>query len=68
MNRLSRDKRIQIISCLTEGMTVNGVTRMVSVSKNAVLRLLVDVGCVCAELQDRALRDLPCKRLQVDEA
>lgn len=68
MNRLSRDKRIQIISCLTEGMTVNGVTRVVGVSKNAVLRLLCDVGCVCAELQDRALRDLPCRRLQVDEA
>lgn len=65
---MPREKRIQIISCLTEGMTVNGVTRVVGVSKNAVLRLLCDVGCVCAEFQDRVLRKLPCRRLQVDEA
>ena len=30
-------------------------------------KLLVDIGQVCAEYQDRTLRNLPCKRLQCDE-
>ena len=37
-------------------------------SKNTVTKLLVDAGSVCAEHQDRVLRDLPCKHIQVDEA
>jgi IS1 family transposase len=32
-----------------------------------VARLLVAAGMACAEYQDRALVNLPCKRLQVDE-
>ena len=37
-------------------------------SKNTVLKLLVDAGRVCAEYMDGKLRNLPCKRIQVDEA
>jgi IS1 family transposase len=37
------------------------------VSINTVTKLLVDVGTACAEYQDKALRNLPCKRVQVDE-
>jgi len=32
-----------------------------------VLRLLEQVGQACAEYQDKALRNLPCKRIQCDE-
>ena len=32
-----------------------------------VIKLLVDLGTVCAEYQDEVLRDLPCERVQVDE-
>jgi len=35
--------------------------------KTRSLRLLVDLGTACAEYQDKALRKLPCKRLQLDE-
>jgi IS1 family transposase len=37
------------------------------VSKNTVAKLLIDAGRACAAYQDRVLRNLPCKRVQVDE-
>jgi IS1 family transposase len=40
---------------------------MVGISKCAVLKLLADVGTACENLHDRWMRDLPCKRVQVDE-
>jgi IS1 family transposase len=40
---------------------------MTGVSKKAVMRLLCEAGTVCAEYQDRTLRNLPSKRLQLDE-
>ena len=40
---------------------------MNKVSKPTVIKLLVDLGTVCAEYQDEVLRDLPCERVQIDE-
>jgi hypothetical protein len=40
---------------------------MTGVSKEAVSRLLVEAGNVAAEYQDRVMRNLPCRRTQVDE-
>ena len=31
------------------------------------MKLVVDAGHACTEYQDRVLRNLPCKRVQVDE-
>jgi IS1 family transposase len=41
--------------------------RLTGASKNTVVKLLTDAGRVCAEYQDRVFRDLPCRRIQVDE-
>ena len=67
MNKLSTEKRKQIIAALVEGNSVRATCRMVNVGKGAVLKLLVDVGTACAEYQDRVLRNLTCKRIQCDE-
>ena len=67
MNRLSSDKRILIIRCLVEGMSVRATARTADVSKNTVTKLLVQAGKVCGEYQARELVDLPCQRIQVDE-
>ena len=40
---------------------------MTGVSRMTVEKLLRDLGHVCAMYQDVTLRDLPCKRIQVDE-
>ena len=40
---------------------------MTGVSKKTVTRLLVEAGTVAAEYQDRVMRNLSCRRVQVDE-
>jgi IS1 family transposase len=40
---------------------------MTGVSKGAILRLLESVGTACAERQDRVIRNVTSKRVQVDE-
>lgn len=67
MNKLSREKRALIIRCFTEGMGVNATARMADVSKNTVLKLLADLGPVCAAYQRAAFKNLHCKRVQADE-
>lgn len=67
MNRLDIKKRAQIIGLLVEGNSLRAASRLADVSINTVTKLLVDVGCAAAEYQHNALRNLPCKRVQVDE-
>jgi IS1 family transposase len=66
-NVLKAAKRVAVISALVEGNSVNATVRMTGVAKNTILKLLVELGAVCAAYQDRTLRNLPCKRVQVDE-
>lgn len=67
MNRLNTQKRVQIIGMMVEGVSIRAITRLTGVSKNTVAKLLVDAGTACAAYQDKALRNLTCKRLQLDE-
>ncbi|HXO26166.1 MAG TPA: IS1 family transposase [Thermoanaerobaculia bacterium] len=66
-NVLSTEKRVSIISALVEGVSVRATARMVGVSKDTVMKLGVEMGEACARYQDEALRELTCRRLQVDE-
>jgi IS1 family transposase len=67
MNRLSLDRRTQIVSALVEGNSIRSIERMTGTHRDTIMRLLVEVGTGCAKLQDEALRNLECKRIQVDE-
>ncbi|HEY1592909.1 MAG TPA: IS1 family transposase [Solirubrobacteraceae bacterium] len=67
MNRLTTEKRAQIIGALVEGNSIRATVRMTGAAKNTVSKLLVDLGAACAEYQDRVLRDLPCTTVQCDE-
>jgi IS1 family transposase len=67
MNKLDTKKRAQVLACLVEGNSIRATVRMTGAAKNTVVKLLADVGAACAEYQDKALRNLPCKRLQCDE-
>ncbi|HEY5048507.1 MAG TPA: IS1 family transposase [Rhizomicrobium sp.] len=67
MNKLPPEKRAQVLHLLCEGSSMRAITRITGASKNAVARLLVTAGKACNEYQDRALVNLPCKRIQVDE-
>jgi IS1 family transposase len=67
MNKLPPEKRTQIVSCFAEGNSLRSTSRMVDVSLVTVLKFLKDIGAVCSEYQDRTLKNLPCRRIQVDE-
>ena len=67
MNKLATAKRAQIIGLLVEGTSLRATSRLADCSINTVTKLLVDVGTACADYQDKTLRNLTCKRVQVDE-
>jgi IS1 family transposase len=67
MNKLDPEARARILHLLCEGQSIRAITRLTGASKNTVTKLLVDAGRACAADQDRVLRNLPCKRVQVDE-
>jgi IS1 family transposase len=67
MNKLTTEKRCAVVRALTEGCSIRATVRMTGVAKNTVVKLLADLGTACADYQDRTLRNLPCKRLQLDE-
>jgi IS1 family transposase len=67
MNRLNREKQIQIINAIVEGNSLRSTSRMAEVAFNSVLKLLPQIGKACADFQDAALQNLKCKRIQCDE-
>lgn len=67
MNKLNREARAHILHLLCEGQSIRAVTRLTGASKNTVTKLVVDAGHACTEYQDRVLRNLTSKRIQVDE-
>jgi IS1 family transposase len=67
MNRLNTAKRVQVISALVEGVSINATCRMSGVAKHTVLNLLCDLGCAAAEYHHRHVRGLRVRRLQCDE-
>jgi hypothetical protein len=40
---------------------------MTGIARNTLPDLLIAAGAACAEYQDNALRNLPCRRIQCDE-
>jgi IS1 family transposase len=67
MNRLTKEKRAQILGMMVEGNGIRAISRMTGASKNTVVKLLVDAGRAFAAYQDQALRGLKPQRIQVDE-
>jgi len=67
MNKLNREKRIQIISAIVEGNSIRATARMCDVAFNTVLNFVPVIGKACADYQDTVLRNLTCKRIQCDE-
>jgi IS1 family transposase len=67
MNRLSLEKRTQILKCLVEGNSIRATARICDVVKNTVIKLLCEVGEACSKYQDEKLQNLSCKRIQCDE-
>lgn len=67
MNRLGTDARCQVIAALVEGNSIRATVRMAGVAKNTIQKLLLEVGEKAIDFHDRSMRNLSCKRIQVDE-
>lgn len=67
MNKLTNERRTQVIAALVEGNSIRATARMTGVAFNTVLKLVPELGQACEEYQQRVFRNLPCKRIQCDE-
>lgn len=50
-----------------EGNSLRATARICDVAFNTVLKFVPEIGKACAEYQNKAFRNLTCKRLQCDE-
>ncbi len=67
MNKLSKEKQVQIVAALVEGNSMRAVQRMTGTAQNTVAKLLVDLGRACARYQDEVMHNLKCTKIQCDE-
>src|SRR5271163_692644 len=67
MSRLSNAEQTRIVTALVEGNSVRATCRMTGSAKGTVLKLLADLGTVCAKYHDEHVRNIAAKRIQCDE-
>jgi IS1 family transposase len=67
MNRVPLSRRVLVINCLVEGNSIRSTERMTNTHIDTICRLLVEVGEGCAKLMDEQMRELTCRRIEVDE-
>jgi IS1 family transposase len=67
MNKLSTSKRVAVVAALVEGNSIRATARMTNVSKPTILKLLGQLGNVCTQYQNAAIRNLRSKRIECDE-
>ncbi len=67
MNRLTADRRVQVVNALVEGNSIRSTCRMTGVCKDAVLKLIRDMGAACAEFHNSAVRGVNARHVQCDE-
>jgi len=67
MNRLTLEKRTQIIGLLVEGTSLRATSRLADASINTVTKLLIDIGEACQRYHDEHVQNVKSKRVQCDE-
>jgi len=67
MNKLTTDERARVISCLVEGCSIRSTVQMTNVHRTTIPGLMVRLGEACSRYCDKAMVNLPCKRIQCDE-
>src|SRR5205823_8957256 len=67
MNKLSIEERRSEVTALVEGNSLRAVSRMTGVHRTTIMKRLCDLGRACSKYQDKAFRNLSCKRIQCDE-
>jgi hypothetical protein len=68
MKILPRDKQVEAIAALCEGVSIRATERLTGVNRGTILSLGVRVGDGCAVLHDAMMRGLHVSRIELDEA
>ena len=68
MNRLHNERRATILKMLVEGSSLRSISRVTGTAVNTVIKLQQVAGRACAAYHDEHVRNVPSKRVQVDEA
>lgn len=66
-NVLPKEKQISVVAALAEGNSIRSIERMTGIHRDTIMRLGVRIGQGCARLLDEKMRNLDCKRLELDE-
>lgn len=53
MNKLTKEKRVAVLSALVEGNSIRATVRMTGVAKNTIVKLLADAGRAALEFNER---------------
>lgn len=67
MNILPREKQIEVIAALCEGVGIRTASRLTGVNRGTVASLALRVGMGCMELHDRIMVGVRTERLELDE-
>jgi hypothetical protein len=67
MNILSREKQIEVVAALTEGLGIRATARLTGVNRKTVGSLALHVGKGAFELHDRLMVGIRVNRLELDE-
>ena len=67
MNKLKIEKKAMVINALIEGNSIRSTERMTGTHRDTIMRLMERVGTGCEIIMDQAMRNLPCRNIQVDE-
>ncbi len=67
MNKISLERKAEIIRVLCEGNSIRSTARITDTAINTVVTLLRKTGKACLEYQDKAMHNLNCQKLQCDE-
>jgi len=67
MNKLTTQKRKQVVAALVEGNSLRSIVRMTGVHRTTIQNLLVQLGAVCSAHQDKTFRNLKLAKIQCDE-
>jgi IS1 family transposase len=67
MNRLSTEKRAQVVAALIEGNSIRSTVRLTGVCKDEVTKLSCDLGTTCKTLHNATICNLRAQSVQCDE-
>lgn len=67
VNQLPLHKQVQVISLLTEGMSIAAVSRLTGVHRATIMRLSLRIGNACDRLHDATMRNLQIPFIEIDE-